>query len=422
MEYVISKAKKVSLIFSLTMLICSNAKLLLSDNQDLENLQLGESVPVESLLSNQEINYIEMYPGEKLVYILSNGQISLSDQDQVSIQPGQSVEYAFSDQELSYIEMNAGEKLAYVPDEILTVLASAFGKNPDKLMEQSFSHINESLKCGLRLVRYVDIKRVINQLNESSLINFKKQLKTGDALVGVISDLQAVRGNCCHSRPRRCKLVCCRRGRRGPRGVTGATGPIGPIGATGPAGAAGAQGAPGTPGAAGAVGPIGPRGFTGPTGAAGAAGATGATGATGAQGVSVPLGYGYVYNLTPNAGIAIEAPIPFDSNGPLLGVTHTPTSPSVVITNAGVYSVTFSVSGTEPNQFTLFVNGVPNTSTVYASGAGTQQNNGQVILALGAGDVLTLVNHSSASAIILAPTVGGTQANVNASILIRRLA
>jgi hypothetical protein len=58
---------------------------------------------------------------------------------------------------------------------------------------------------------------------------------------------------------------------------------------------------------------------------------------------------------------------------------------------------------------------------VFGSGAGTQQNNGQVILTLVAGDVLTLHNHTSAAAVTLQTLAGGTVANVNASVLIRKL-
>jgi hypothetical protein len=79
------------------------------------------------------------------------------------------------------------------------------------------------------------------------------------------------------------------------------------------------------------------------------------------------------------------------------------------------------VSGTESNQFAIFRNGAQVPGTVYGSGAGTQQNNGQVIFTIAAGDVLTLRNHSSAAAVGLATLVGGTQANVNASIVIKKL-
>ncbi len=60
---------------------------------------------------------------------------------------------------------------------------------------------------------------------------------------------------------------------------------------------------------------------------------------------------------------------------------------------------------------------------IYGSGAGTQQNTGQAILSLSAGDQITIVNHySSAGGIALAPTIGGTQTTVNASVLIIQLA
>ena len=85
------------------------------------------------------------------------------------------------------------------------------------------------------------------------------------------------------------------------------------------------------------------------------------------------------------------------------------------------HKVNFSVSGTEPNQFALFINGVVVPESVYGSGAGTQQNAGQAILLIGSGDLLTLRNHSSAAAVTLASLIGGTIAPVNASILIQKL-
>jgi hypothetical protein len=109
----------------------------------------------------------------------------------------------------------------------------------------------------------------------------------------------------------------------------------------------------------GATGPQGARGDTGPRGATGAIGATGPQGATG--------------------------------------------------------------STVEPNQFALFVNRALVTGTVYGSGAGTQQSYGQAIIALADGDVITLRNHTSTAAVTLQTLAGGTQTNVNASILIEKL-
>jgi hypothetical protein len=55
--------------------------------------------------------------------------------------------------------------------------------------------------------------------------------------------------------------------------------------------------------------------------------------------------------------------------------------------------------------------------TIYGSGAGTQQNTGQAIFTLAAGDVLTVRNHSSAAAVTLQTLAGGTQSNANASVV-----
>ncbi len=123
--------------------------------------------------------------------------------------------------------------------------------------------------------------------------------------------------------------------------------------------------------------------------------------------------------------MAVEAAITFDSNGVTTpGIIHatTPASAEIEIVEAGTYAVTFSVSGTEANQMAIFVNGNPAPGSIYGSGAGTQLNSGQAILTVGAGDVLTIRNHTSAAAVGLATVVGGTQANSNASVLIEKLA
>ena len=145
---------------------------------------------------------------------------------------------------------------------------------------------------------------------------------------------------------------------------------------------------------------------------------TGATGATGINGLSE---YAYIYNLDAQV-VAIEADISFSSNGVIVGtITHAPGTSTIQIGSAGDYSVWFYANGVEPNQFTLFQNGAPVVGSVYGSGAGTQGNTGMVIITAAAGDILTVRNHSSASAVTLQTLAGGTQINSNASILIQRL-
>jgi hypothetical protein len=121
--------------------------------------------------------------------------------------------------------------------------------------------------------------------------------------------------------------------------------------------------------------------------------------------------------------VAVEADVPFDSNGVMTpGITHPLGGTGVTLATAGAYAVTFSVSGTEPSQVALFVDGTLVPGTVYASGAGTQQNTGQAILITPAGAVLTVRNHSSAAAVGLATPIGGTQPSTNASMVIEKVA
>ncbi|KAB2369906.1 collagen-like protein [Bacillus thuringiensis] len=207
----------------------------------------------------------------------------------------------------------------------------------------------------------------------------------------------------------------------GPTGPTGLPGTVGPPGPTGPTGLPGTVGPPGPTGITGATGPSGgPPGPTGPTGLPGTVGPPGPTGPTGLT-VSGLSHYAYVFNTAAQV-VALEAPILFNSHGRMTsGFTHTLGTSQLMVLNAGDYKISFSVSGVEPNQFTLFLNGAPVTSAVYGSGAGTQPNNGQTILALAAGDIITLNNHTSAAAVTLQTLAGGTQTNINASIVIEKL-
>lgn len=213
-------------------------------------------------------------------------------------------------------------------------------------------------------------------------------------------------------------------------GATGATGPTGPAGATGATGLNGLNGATGVTGATGATGATGTTGMTGPTGPTGPTGATGvtgplgitgATGATGATGLTVTE-YAYMYNTSAQA-VAVGASVTFDTNGPITGfILHAAGTATTQLTNAGTYRFDFIVAGTAANQFTLFVNGVADASTIYGTGVGNTLNTGQAIITVPANALITLRNNTSAGAITLATLLGGTETNVNASLVIERLA
>jgi BclA C-terminal domain/Collagen triple helix repeat (20 copies) len=178
------------------------------------------------------------------------------------------------------------------------------------------------------------------------------------------------------------------------------------------------QGVSGTPGAAGPSGPTGSQGVAGAEGAAGATGSAGPAGPASSNGLSQ---YAYVYNLGEET-VPLEADVTFDTNGVMTsGITHTPGAAGITLVNSGIYMVTFSVSGTQPSQMALFVNGTVVPGTVYGSGAGTQQNNGQAIVAIAADGVLTVRNHTSSAAVGLATPIGGTQESTNASVAIEKI-
>ena len=117
----------------------------------------------------------------------------------------------------------------------------------------------------------------------------------------------------------------------------------------------------------------------------------------------------------------VNTDVTFDTNGLLTpGITHTPGSANIVVTTPGDYQINFTTVTNEPNQFAVFVNGAAVPGSLYGSGSGVVQNQGFVIVTLAANDVITLRNVSS-NPVVLATGVGGTGANVNASIVIKKL-
>lgn len=225
--------------------------------------------------------------------------------------------------------------------------------------------------------------------------------------------------------------------KRGERLITwNQSGTPGSSGATGPAGAAGEAGASADGGATGSTGPAGATGLTGPTGIAGVAGATGATGAAGTAGIAgtagangtngtagsdAVSGYTYIYNVGAQV-VAIAGSVTFDTNGPnTVGFTHTAGTSAISVVNAGVYSVSFSVTGTETNQMAVFLNGAAVPGSTYGSGAINQQNNGHVIFSVPAGGVITIRNNTSAAATTLQTLAGGSAVIANASITVEQL-
>ena len=209
------------------------------------------------------------------------------------------------------------------------------------------------------------------------------------------------------------------RGCPGPPGAQGCPGIPGVRGQNGQPGTPGANGAPGPPGAAGPRGPAGFPGTAGAPGQPGSAGATGAQGPAGANGISGGIpNSAYIYNNTAQV-VPIEGAVTFNSSGLVTsGFNNVANSTNLTISTTGQYSAWFSVSGAEVNQFTLFQNGVAIPGSTYGSGSTNQQNNGMASFTATSGDIITLVNHTSATTVTLFTPIGGIQPTTNASLLI----
>ncbi len=165
---------------------------------------------------------------------------------------------------------------------------------------------------------------------------------------------------------------------------------------------------------------IGPAGLIGPA----RVGIVGLAGPAGPARPATPAAivvYANVYNVGAQT-VTIEADATLDTNRPLLGATHASGATAVVLTAAGTYFFTYTMSGTELNQFALYANRVLIPRSISGSGAGTQVNTGQVIATMAARTAITLHNHTSAAAVTLATLISGTATNNNASIVILGLA
>ena len=183
----------------------------------------------------------------------------------------------------------------------------------------------------------------------------------------------------------------------------------------------GQDGAPGTPGRAGQTGQTGQTGQNGQDGAPGTPGTPGQTGQTGQTGPAATVDYAYIYDAAGQT-VAVGANVAFTSDGPTTaGITHSSGASSIIFVGAGTFKVATSLTGATQNQFGIFINGAVVAGTTYGSDDATQQNSGQSVIVVQANDVLTIRNRST-SAVLLDNTAGGASANVDASLLIERLA
>ena len=114
------------------------------------------------------------------------------------------------------------------------------------------------------------------------------------------------------------------------------------------------------------------------------------------------------------------ASLQFGTAGPATaGITSVVPRNVFTVASAGVYSVTFSLTATNDNQFTIVVND-GSVATDLTFGAVAGRNGGSALLTLAAGDTFTLRNTGAAAVQLSGPT-GGSNPSINASIVIELL-
>lgn len=130
--------------------------------------------------------------------------------------------------------------------------------------------------------------------------------------------------------------------------------------------------------------------------------------------------YGYVYK-TDTQDVPVNEPVIFTNNGAMLGITHEANTAPVIIESPGIYAVWYTITGTDPGQFTLYRNETPVPGSTYGSRNTENNTTGMVIINAAAGDQITLRNHTSTDAVTLDNAAGGTETGVSASILLLKI-
>ncbi|MHB8124403.1 MAG: hypothetical protein ACYDEJ_01960 [Desulfitobacteriaceae bacterium] len=129
--------------------------------------------------------------------------------------------------------------------------------------------------------------------------------------------------------------------------------------------------------------------------------------------------YGYVYN-TSTQSVAAGTDVTFDTNGVLVGISHTAGTAPITISNTGDYLFTFVAGSTGAQQFDLTLGSAAVAGTTYGIGI-TGANYGQVITTVATAGITATLRNASASTVVLPITQGGPATTVNASLIVRKL-
>ena len=170
---------------------------------------------------------------------------------------------------------------------------------------------------------------------------------------------------CCGSSYGQCSCnagcICCYTGIPGPQGPAGPTGAQGPAG---PAGATGVQGPVGPTGAQGEIGPTGPTGPQGETGPTGPIGPQGEIGPTGPTGPALASAFGGIAGdaLTVSLPAGTSVTLPLTVNMDFQDVVLS--NSTITIQTAGVYYVSYMITGRGGSTDEGFSSGVVSNGTI----------------------------------------------------------
>ncbi|PYG87530.1 hypothetical protein LY28_01898 [Ruminiclostridium sufflavum DSM 19573] len=131
--------------------------------------------------------------------------------------------------------------------------------------------------------------------------------------------------------------------------------------------------------------------------------------------------YAYIYNLTGQT-IEPEANIRFSNDGAVTeGIIHTPDTDLIIIKTPGIYLISFYVSESKKNVFTLFHNTHPVLLSTLATSPIIKNNIGVGIVSASADDCIAVKNYSNKADIKLEAVLSGTKACSNAAIFIQKI-
>lgn len=129
-----------------------------------------------------------------------------------------------------------------------------------------------------------------------------------------------------------------------------------------------------------------------------------------------PPGYGQIYNAS-DQNINNGNTITFDSNGPLLNISHVVGSDTITVNATGTYLITWTVSTQgDGGAYTLLHNGAAISTLSFVTDTGNGQSIGNGIVNLNAGDTIQLRNNTGV--LIALQSQAGY---VNASITFEKL-